>query len=262
MSNDEILNSLNGLMQMVNSLNQRVAFIQRDVDGLKNHILLDGQTVVTLKNGVKVHVPNQLEDAIQRTMVMNRDFYELEILNYLDQLISEDSVILDVGANIGNHSLYWLSKRKSTFVYAFEPVPVNFEILEENIKLNTLEERVELFKVGLSNTISNGSIVKFDGRNRGGTVIEHNDIGELELVTLDSLHFTRKIDFIKIDVEGFEASVLEGGAELIKRDKPPICIEIFPDSYAKTSKILESFGYRVAQKLPVDNYLWMWLGST
>lgn len=261
MSDEDVLDSLKRLEQMVGALNQRLSFVQRDVDGIKNQLILNGESAVKLKNGIKVNVPNQLEDVIQRTIVMNKDFYELEILKFLDQFIPHNAVILDIGANIGNHTLYWLSHKTSSFVYAFEPIAETFNLLKSNIELNEFDARVSLFEVGLSNVVGSGAIVKFDSGNRGATVIGHEDTGDLKLVTLDSLSIEQKIDFVKIDVEGFEANVLKGGNKLLKRDKPPIFIEVFPNEYDRVSRILEVLEYQLAQKLPGDNYLWIWTGT-
>ncbi|MCW9033896.1 MAG: FkbM family methyltransferase [Rhodospirillales bacterium] len=233
MSEEDVLKKLSGIENIIGSLNQQLYFIRRDLDGLKSHITLNGETKIELDNGIKFNIPNQLEDAIQRTILMNRNFYESELLEHLDQFIREDAVILDIGANIGNHTLYWLSHKTSSFVYAFEPLPVNFELLKLNIELNKLETRVALFDVGLSNVNGRGRTVRYDSRNRGGSQVSHDDSGELKLVTLDSLNIERKVDFIKIDIEGFEANVHEGAAELLRRDKPPIFIEIFADQYEK-----------------------------
>jgi uncharacterized UPF0160 family protein len=79
--------------------------------------------------GVRFSVPLFPNDWIQHHMVQDGNFYEFNDLAYLDQFVPFQSVIFDLGANIGNHAVYWACIRKAERVYAFEPVPSTYEIL-------------------------------------------------------------------------------------------------------------------------------------
>src|SRR6185295_19958592 len=60
-------------------------------------------------------------------------FFEAEILDYMRDNHNDQKVILDIGANIGNHSVYFANFLKYNFLYAFEPVLDNYLLLEKNI---------------------------------------------------------------------------------------------------------------------------------
>lgn len=89
----------------------------------------------------------------------------------------------------------------------------------------------------------------------GGTSLKYEE-GGIRCQPLDKLDINKKIDFIKIDVEGFEKEVLLGGVELIKRDKPQIYIEIFEENKNAVDAILQKMGY-VNKKRWNDDYLYV-----
>ena len=68
--------------------------------------------------------------------------------NYGD--IRNETVIVDIGANIGVFSIYAATQAKNATVYAFEPVPANYELLAENIRTNGLNDRIRTFKLGVA----------------------------------------------------------------------------------------------------------------
>lgn len=73
---------------------------------------------------------------------------------------------------------------------------------------------------------------------------------------LDSVSIDAKIDFIKIDVEGFENEVFLGGEGLIKRDKPVIYVEIFERNQDAVEKTMHHLGYVLKEKWG-ENYLFL-----
>lgn len=73
---------------------------------------------------------------------------------------------------------------------------------------------------------------------------------------LDELSIDKKIDFIKIDVEGFENEVILGGTELIQRNKPAIFVEIFEENRSAVGETLKKLGY-VLQERKEDDYLYL-----
>lgn len=133
--------------------------------------------------------------------------------------------MIDVGANIG------IFARPSTQIFehvvCFEPVSTNFDALRLNL---TGCDNVTLHNCGLSDRPRR---VKFEMQiNKCGhslQVDEWRDSPEFanhecDLVTLDSFAYDR-VDWIKVDVEGFEMSVLEGGRETIRRNRPWLLLE-------------------------------------
>ncbi len=145
--------------------------------------------------------------------------------------------ILDIGANIGAHSLTF--SREFAQVLAFEPNPQVFEKVTANLALNP-EARIEPFRIGLSDRP--GEAVFYQplehGDNLGlGTFDPASRTEPCRMVTLpiergDAFLANRQlgpIDAIKIDVQGLEAKVLAGLRTTIERDRPLIWVEMsFP----------------------------------
>lgn len=206
-------------------------------------------------NDVRFYVPNYPLDLIQRVIVDSELFFEQNILDALSGFMPQNAVVCDIGANIGNHTLYWLSRRQASYVYCFEPRPETFLILEKNLQINNFENVCRCFNLGLSDKRSKLKIDTFTNANIGGTSFVDDEHGQFEAVPLDSLHFDKSVDFMKIDVEGMEYKVLQGAAKLIEKDKPIIFIESFADNFPKVQALLEGMGYVLQQPYEFDNYL-------
>lgn len=190
----------------------------------------------------------------------------------LFRLVKESQIILDIGTNIGSTMLRFLSEVGiNGFVYGFEPDPINFQEATKNLSLNNFRN-YKLFNLGLGNEKGSLSMVTPVESNRGGNRISIKDsvdsANKVEIVTLDSLNLDKeinKIDLVKIDVEGFELKVLEGGIDLIKKFRPIFFIELdnnnlkeVGDSASDLIEFLNSLNYSITHSLtkePVDkNY--------
>ena len=146
-------------------------------------------------------------------------------------------VVIDVGANYGDSAIWW-SKKYGAKVIAFEPLPDVYSVLEENIRLN----RADVVAHNLA--LSDGSIVKGSRSNNGSMLLAGGEM-ELKSARLDDFNL-EKADILKIDVEGFEYSVLNGSMETIKRLKPRIIIETHSkDLRKKCHEFLISMGYKI-----------------
>jgi FkbM family methyltransferase len=219
---------------------------------------IDDNRVVSCR-GVQFFVPNFIEDVIQGTLVVTGDFYEMDILEQLNSILPEQAVIFDLGANIGNHSLYWAKKRNAKKVYAFEPVLETFKILEKNIQLNHGENVIAAYNVALSDRQENLTIKSFSQQNIGGTSLKKSISGNIQAIDLDHFQFPEKnIDLVKIDVEGFECNVLKGATAFLRNYAPKfIFIEVLTWRNARfVRRFLSSFGYVLQQKLPDNNFLY------
>ena len=83
---------------------------------------------------------NKVEgEYVQKKIYYEKDYYERDILDEIKKNIPSNSVILDIGANIGNHTVFFCKECNAKKVYAFEPVSITFEILQKNIAINNLE---------------------------------------------------------------------------------------------------------------------------
>ncbi len=86
-------------------------------------------------------------------------------------------------------------------------------------------------------------------------ILASKELDGIEMKPLDSFGFGEKIDFVKMDVEGFEYKVLKGGRNLLINDKPILWVEIFSCNYAKVSELLAELGYRQIEALDKNNYI-------
>ena len=134
-------------------------------------------------------------------------------------------VMIDIGANIGIFARP--SAERFEHVICFEPVLKNFEVLQKNLETYS---NVELHNLGLSDRDQTATF-EFQTLKCGHTkqVEEFVPNPEFEkhtgeLTTLDRFNF-KSVDWIKIDVEGFENAVLDGSCDTIQRNRPWLLIE-------------------------------------
>jgi len=162
-------------------------------------------------------------------------YYEKVMLNYIKNLNIKGSYI-DVGANIGNHSLYF-AKECGNKIFAFEPDIENYRLLEENTK----KYNVTSFNIGIGSCKSMMGIERYRENMGMNRLIEGNDV---EVSTIDIFEF-EEIGLIKIDVEGMEIDVLKGAKKTIEKYKPSLFIE-----NSEPNKLLKFLpeGYKVIQR--------------
>jgi len=179
-------------------------------------------------------------------------FYEEEELEIIRQWCRPGSVFCDIGANIGNHSLYALKFLRVRSAILFEPNPIAINILRSNLELNNVVRRCDLSNlgVGLSDTPGDGLAIVAPRKNLGaGRLVPSEDgSGSLKVVRGDDALAGRQVDFIKIDVEGMEMSVLAGLAQTIARSRPRIFIEVSRENIPAFKAWGEQQGYSVAAK--------------
>jgi FkbM family methyltransferase len=152
-------------------------------------------------------------------------------IHVLDRCVSSRTTAIDVGANIGVTTALLATVVKEGAIYSFEPSPIAFPFLKETIRANRIAnaypQNLALSdRLGTANFFDNpmsasASHLATDGTLGGNTTA-------VEMTTLDEFAVRQRIervDFVKIDVEGFEAEVLDGAKEIIRRDKPGVFIE-------------------------------------
>jgi len=210
-------------------------------------------TVSSSGSDVKMRINNP-NDLIQRAH-LNGQFFEADSLDKLHALVKNPAPrILEVGANIGNHVVWYAENLNAAQIYPVEPNPAALEILRENISVNKLDHRIDTRGMGLGAGKSFGRfrVETDDANNLGATRLVEDDTGEIETQTLDMLMGDDVVDFIKIDAEGMELDVLEGAASLIARDKPVIWVEVlrqnqmaFAQNWCRTAgyQIVDSTAY-------------------
>lgn len=210
----------------------------------------------------KIYVPYYATDLIQQIIVQTGNYYERD---QLDKVCREwnhgdvgkrlkESAVLDVGTNIGNHTLYYLNECQAAFVYCFEPIQDTFRILKKNIEINGLEKRTQLNRLGVGAQRGKAIIAEYDLNNIGGTSIEINNDGSIDVISIDELEIKQQIGLIKIDVEGLEIEAMQGMKETIAKNHPYITIEINNGHFDAIWAMLKPLGYTYIKIAEHPNY--------
>lgn len=190
-----------------------------------------------------VHEHDLFSEHIRRT----KDYYEASILDFIYLNLPMQKSIVDVGANIGNHSMYFARYLEFNKLYFFEPFKENWDVLIANIMSLEVEirDKTRGWQLGLSNI--NG-IKKFvpNLTNMGAGEISPDGSIDIGVTTLDDVGIS-DVTLLKIDVEWHEPEVLEGARKTIERDKPFILIE---DTLNIYGSLLHEYGYEAIQKWP------------
>ncbi|WMW58588.1 FkbM family methyltransferase [Agrobacterium pusense] len=191
-----------------------------------------------------------------------RDNWEPDETKFVLEHLSPGDCFIDVGANIGWFTVLGAHRVGNTgHVISFEPRPDLFARLRDSVAANGLQARCELHNIALGEIEAMMSIaVNPEELNPGHSYLvrdESSSIGKLlhkvPVKRLDDIVVGRKVDLIKIDVEGAEALVVAGANELLRRDKPLVVTEFFPRWLRDVSGVdpelylskLRDIGYRI-----------------
>ena len=141
--------------------------------------------------------------------------HEFPDMGFLLHTLRDKDFFIDIGANIGSYTVLASSAIGAKTV-CFEPVPSTYKRLMDNIKINNIENKVESLNLALGN--STGEMYFSSDQNCMNHIIAHNENNSNKItVNVSTLDKELKRDpfLIKIDVEGYELPVLEGGTKNI-----------------------------------------------
>ena len=201
-------------------------------------------------------LPCACYDSIQNTIASTSSFYEAGLLRKVRPYLREGMVYADIGANIGNHVVFFSKVCNAEKGYAFEPQKHVFEILRRNVTINDLSEKVELHNVCLGKSKGTCAITSFQTDNCGGTSFRESPKGAYNVLSLDSLEIPR-IDFIKIDVEGAEMDVLLGAEKTISEKRPVVwCEALNRESLKRLIQFFRRYGY-IRRKISDTDFLFI-----
>lgn len=169
---------------------------------------------------------NNPQDSIQKRH-MRGEFYEPEELAIIARHFPFGGSFLDIGANVGNHTLYVGKFLRAARIVCIEPNPPAIALLESNVWLNGLSGVVDgsFLGVGLSDSARQKMSIVTPDRNLGGSRVVEGE-GDLRLDRADQLLAGQRFDFVKIDVEGMELAVLSGMSGLLADHRPKMFIEV------------------------------------
>ncbi|CAN5527599.1 hypothetical protein BH11BAC2_BH11BAC2_00910 [soil metagenome] len=170
--------------------------------------------------------------------------------------IKNATTILDIGANIGSTALFFASINSKARILAFEPHPDTFKRAQENLSRNQFKN-IEFINLGLGESKATLKLYEVNEHNPGMNRILAKDkdlpFKSIHVEVLDKVMEERKVekvDFIKLDVEGYEYSVLKGGAHILS-SKPILFIELDDSNLRENNtsakaliELLFSYGYR------------------
>jgi len=200
---------------------------------------------ITLDSGIKLS--GYENEYILTKIETTKSFYEQQLLdNWVAKYAKNAKIIYDIGANIGNHTVYFAKILNAEKIYSFEPMPINYKILEKNISDNNIQNIVTACNVALGAETTSATMSIEQQNNNGTAKVNLDNSGgeKVNIVTVDSLNLPLP-DFIKIDVEGFELNVLKGMKEVLKNTDAPIWIEIDEDTCENVYSLLLEFGYGI-----------------
>ena len=194
---------------------------------------------VILLDDTRLYLHDEGED-LSNDIALKRDYFEKEILEYLAGRYPQQEIILDIGANIGNHSVYFSQYLENVAIIAFEPVVENYKLLTLNTRnlpnIITRNEAVGAFRGQVGLQVNQGNMGACEIQKEYS--VERGD-RKVQQVRVDDLFLIPRVTLIKIDVEWYEPEVLAGAKAIIADDQPLILIEdanntygsLMPDNY-------------------------------
>ena len=215
---------------------------------------------------------NLHENEIVSSVINNsNNFFEVKFLDFVRNNFQKQKTIIDIGANIGNHSLYFSEFLDYDEIVCFEPFEKNVELL----KLNLIGKNCRIMDYALSDSESEKILYNSQSNNFGGFSLHSYDGSKGEnksffvkdkvvTKTLDSLNLSN-VTMIKIDVEGHENSVLNGGIETIKKNNPIIFIENLSSGYphlfkdSQFDEFFEKINYSRIHKNIEGSFMDLWI---
>jgi len=160
-----------------------------------------------------------------------RGMHHRQQLALANDLLPENGVFIDVGANVGEFTVAMAVQKPSSQIYAFEPNPRIRQQLQSNIDANKLTNAVCL-PFALGDQTGEQLLYLHDDSCLTSCVAftdEHRPSEQVEVITLDSFvesKSLRRLDLLKIDVEGFEHKVLSGASHSLTTLRPHIILEV------------------------------------
>lgn len=185
-------------------------------------------------------------DGVESELIRGH-WYELETLEFIRSLNIEGDYV-DIGAYIGTFSIYCSLFTPMVHVTAFEPQLRVYRKLLQNLKENQIYCCTPL-NFGLSDHWGRGK-AEGDPYNMGGAKLREGD--EVPVLTLDSLHIY-DVSLVKIDVEGMEYQVIQGGSETIRHARHLI-VESWDQNRPKVEELINSLGFNLEKDLGWSTY--------
>ena len=223
------------------------------------------KSIKILDKEIKFFVPNQITNWRVDTYFIK----EPETLEWIDSFEKKENLIFwDIGANIGLYSIYNSLRHPKSTTIAFEPSSSNLRVLTRNISINNLEKNIKVISMPLTNKKNIFQEMNESQFYEGGA---HHSFGETfnqegkefkptmkyNLLGTTINYFLENLildipDYIKIDVDGIEHLILEGGDKFLKNEKvKSLSIEVnenFKEQYNNILNLMKKYKFKVLHK--------------
>ncbi|MEA5414580.1 FkbM family methyltransferase [Synechococcus sp. BA-132 BA5] len=184
---------------------------------------------LTTRYGAKLAIAPSSLDLIATAKIWD-NAWEHWVYDSCKWVMPPNGVIYDIGANVGYIAVEMLHELPGCKGVLFEPQPALAQALRRSVELNSLQDRASLLEIALSDSSGMASLNLF--RHDGHASLSNKDASIKQInvptMTLDEAVHRLQLplpDVIKIDVEGHEINVIDGGATVLKQAKPNICFE-------------------------------------
>lgn len=220
----------------------RIPFFNKRYFGFYKHIFLpfdlfkDEKAIINFR-GFKLNLC--LDDWIQQNIYFKGSYENLE-LNWIEENLNPEDVFIDIGANIGIFTLTAAQKIGQGKVYSFEPFEQNHNSLIKNIELNPFKN-IQVEKFAIAESEKEISLFYDDEDKNLGMVSSYNLSKKnetiIKAIALDDYVLSnkiKKVDIIKMDIEGNELYALQGMKNVLKNQKPKLLVEVDPEILKRT----------------------------
>ena len=190
------------------------------------------------------------------------EIYIVKEYNQLMGYLKQNSVVIDIGAQIGVFSVFAGKIAKKGLVLSYEPFTENFEMLNQNIKLNSLEN-LKAFKKGISGKSGKRELVISEENTGGHSLFESGGKKvEIQTITLEQVfkeNKLKKCDYLKIDCEGAEYEILMNTPIAYLKKIKSISMEYHDNGNVEELKnFLEKSGFKVEIGILGEGMLYAW----
>lgn len=163
-------------------------------------------------------------DHLAKVVRRSGTFYETDLLEALRPLLKPGDLVVDVGANVGNHAVFF-GLITGAEVVCYEPIDAAAQCLSANAAMNDLDEKISIRRAAVGARKGLAEVKQFNASNLGATQLAMASTGSLPVVTLDEERFSKPVRLIKIDAEGMDLLVLQGARQRIRSDRPILVCE-------------------------------------
>ena len=244
-----------GLYRTIKNIIKRDSYIRRKL--LK--LIISNGEVISDYNNVKIYT--SLNSAIESNLIHEK-YNETQILDFINRYKSKIDLFIDIGANIGLHSMV-AANDADTLVLAIEPELNNVQKIIKNKALNNLNN-VQILTIAAGEQIGYNYLNINDGWNNGKHSLVNTFGSNKQLTTtlpidsLESIYNQYHKIMVKIDVEGFELQAVNGSKQLLKKNQCGLLIiELINEFHTNNTiesilNILHESGFKYTYKFEVD----------